>query len=432
MELMTLDSSFQPNNLVENYESLIWTERYSSYGDFEVTSGDVRTMLNLLPRESYVGLRESTVPMIVENHKITKGPRQAPMISVTGRSFETVLERRASVRTPLTTGTAGALFPWNIVAVSESDAAFRAMRTVLGDSAQSEGGLVVLPLLAPAVSVNDEIPEITLTIPFDYDTAAWSSTIVYNQGDIVGSGTVIYQATSLTSPINLNKPPATEPTYWTSVSTGHSGTWGTGKVIEIPRKDLYSTVIELLTTNRHGMKAVRPTASGTKVGVEIYNGANLTGEGPGSDPNFVVVFDARFDQFDNATYLLSQQGSTNFAYVYTTSGSEGVKKNEPAPEPFGLARRVLLVDAMGDDTLATTEGRKSRGLVELYQFNATALVDGEVSEQVAAGFNKTYFLGDILKLVAEYGLTRNVRVAEFIRTSDATGEKAYPAFEAVD
>jgi hypothetical protein len=29
MELMTLDSNFQPNNLVERYGSLIWTERYS-------------------------------------------------------------------------------------------------------------------------------------------------------------------------------------------------------------------------------------------------------------------------------------------------------------------------------------------------------------------------------------------------------------------
>ena len=43
-----------------------------------------------------------------------------------------------------------------------------------------------------------------------------------------------------------------------------------------------------------------------------------------------------------------------------------------------------------------------------------------------------YGLGDILKLQDEYNLTRNVRVAEFIRSSDSSGESAYPAFQVID
>jgi Siphovirus ReqiPepy6 Gp37-like protein len=419
MELITLSPTFQPDLLVESYESLIWTERYGDSGDFEIVSSDIQNLINLLPRETCISIRESTVPMIVENHKIMKPKNDVPKVSITGRSFETVLERRASVRNPMGTPRTA----WMIAAASESNAAFMAMRYVLGDVAQYKGGPQVLPAVTPAISPNDAISEITLTLPADFAISAWSASIMYAQADLVGVGTTIYQATALAN--NFNKPPASNPTFWTVLFTGQSGTWGpASRMIEISPSNLYGTIIDLISANHHGFKAVRPQPGNSKVAIEIYNGADLTQ---------TVVFDARFDQIDGSTYLLSEQGSTNVAYVYgnETTGSEGVLKTA-APEPTGLKRRVLLVDCSSDTTVVSSDNRKSRGLIELYKYNATALVDGEVSEQVAEGFNRDYFLGDILKLVADYGLTRNVRVAEFIRTSDATGERAYPAFEAVD
>lgn len=363
MELMTLTSNMQPDTLVENYNSLIWTERYAQSGDFELVSNDVYSTINALPLESFVTIRESTVPMVVEAHKIQKPLRGAPVITVIGRSFETVLERRASVNElPAAIGRAA----WMISSEKASDAAYLAMRTVLGDTAKSQNGSQILPAVSPAVSALDAIPEISLTLPADYEV-------------------------------------------------------GTTNVFEIPFGDLYSAVINLLGVNRRGLKAVRPVLGDTKVGIEIYNGADLTES---------VVFDARFDQFNSSTHLLSKVGSTDVAYVYGPNGSQIVLKTQ-APEPSGLSRRVLPVDVSGDQTADTTEVRTSRGLVELYKNNNTALFEGEVAEQVAQGYNQTYYLGDILKLVGEYGVPQNVRVAEFIRTSDATGNRAYPAFETV-
>lgn len=373
MELYTLNDDFQPDKLVENYDSLIWTERYSVNGDFEIKSNEVETLINLLPKESYVTLRESTVPMVVEDHKIEKGPRKAPLATITGRSFETVLDRRAAVnQLPV----ASARTPWVIPADKASDAAYLAMRTVLGDFPRYQAGVEILPLLSPVLAPEDAIPQIDLVLPADY---------VH------------------------------------SLSYTNS--------FEIPAKNLYSSVLELLAVNNRGLKAVRPSTSSSQVGIEIYNGANLTGEGPGSDPNEVVVFDARFDQFDSSTYLLSNRGSTNVAYVYA-SGSEGsqvVLKNAGV-NPSGLSRRVLLVDT-GENL--DDDAKESRGLIELYKYNATALFDGQIAEQVAAGYNTSYHLGDIIRLTGEYNLSQDVRVAEFIRTSDKSGTKAYPTFEAV-
>jgi len=428
MELLTLDSSFQPQGLVENYESLIWTERYSQAGDFELHSSSVQETMLALPRESFVALRDSPVVMVVEDHKIDKTSDGAPTLTVTGRSFETVLERRAATNQPFEGFPSDlVLAPWPITSAKESDAAYEAIRTVIGDFPRYQAGVQILDLKDPAVSPFDSIPEIELTLPADYRVTNWSSTINYAVGEIVANTGALWRATQA----GLNKPPTSEPTYWTFMSAIGSLTTVAGNNYEIKSGDLYSAVMELLNTNHRGIKSVRPDPSGTKVGIEIYNGANLTGEGDGSDPDSVVLFDARFDQFDSTTYLFSERGSTNIGYVYDQGGSDLVLKTT-ALEPSGLARRVLMVDQRSDDTANTPENRTNRGLIELYKYNATALFDGELANQYAAGYNTRYFLGDIVKLVGEYGLYELVRIAEFIRITDNTGEKAYPTFEVVN
>lgn len=367
MELLTLNSQFQPVKLIENYETLIWSERYLPNGDFELHSRDIGAAMTLLPEGSYVTLRDSVVPMIVEDHAIQKPKNEGPKVVITGRSFDTVLDRRVSIGSSL--NPTSQRTAWMQSADKQSDAAYIAMRRVLGDIARSQGGTQILSAVAPAVSPLDAIPEINLPLPADFSTGATNS-------------------------------------------------------YEIKASDLYSAVIDLLQASHHGLKAVRPLVdTKTTVDIEIYNGADLTE---------TVVFDARFDQIDAAKYLLSARTSKNIAYVYGSTGADSVRKNTVGPEVGGLARRVLLVDEQSDSTLSNTTVRKARGLVELYKNNATALFDGETAIQVAEGYTKTYHLGDIVKLTGEYGLSTNVRVAEFIRTQDAEGERAYPTFEAVD
>jgi hypothetical protein len=246
---------------------------------------------------------------------------------------------------------------------------------------------------------------------------------------VSGSNTLIYEATAASTNVN---PTVGTPSQWKSL--------GTLAPREIKPTNLYSAVLDLIQANHHGIKAVRPTdPSKTTVDLEIYNGADLTA---------TTIFDVKFDQFDDATYLLSFQGSTNIAYVFgggpatdsgngVQAGGTLVRKNTVGAEVSGLARRVLLVDEQSDNTLNTTAIRTSRGLVELYKNNAIAIFDGELARQIAAGYNKSvnsggYSLGDIVTLNGEYNLSRTVRVAEFIRSFDATGESAYPAFEVID
>lgn len=375
MELITLNGNMQPDRVVQNYSSLIWSERYTSACDFEFTSSDISGTIKTLPRESVVSLSESTVPMVVETYKIKKPLRSGATITVTGRSFETVLERRISVNSSLTETTR---LPWVINAEQPSDAAYKLIRHVIGDIARRD---LILPALVPMASVLDAIPELNLPIPEDF----------------------------------LD---------------------GTSNPYDIPAKNLYNVVMELLAAGRHGIRAVRPGPGKSTIDLEIYEGMNLTGEGDTGDPLKTVVIDALADKFDDTSYLMSEQGSGNVAYVYGPGMAQSVRKGT-GPEPSGLQRRVLVVDEQDSSALVDSTALTNRGLVELYQYNPIALFEGETSVQIANLYNRPvnqggYALGDIIKLRGDYGLSRYVRVSEFIRTSDGSGVSSYPSFEEVD
>jgi len=349
MELVTLDSNYQPASLVERYNSLVWTERYFSSGDFQLVSNDVERMIKLLPLESMVSLRESTVPMKVEIHAIEKSINNPPVLTVTGRSFDSVLERRSAVKVD-TPG--GPRVQWIETADKPSDAAWQVIKSIIIDGTFSSNDILsMVDLIQPA--------------------------------DLVIGGINDY---------------------------------------EIKPGDLHTVVRELLAINHHGLKAFRPVQGDTKIGLEIYNGADLTD---------IVAISGKFDSFENSKYLLSYAGSANLAYVFSASASETVLKNQASPEPTGLDRRVMYVDLTNESGSDNGEARNTRGLIELYKSNATALFDGQLGQQVAARYNVDYFLGDIIKLYGEYGLSEMVRIAEFIRSDDGTGYKAYPTLEVV-
>jgi len=61
MELMTLDANNQPSKLIENWDSLLWTERYNTVSDFQLETGDISTFMTLLPEGTGLTLRDPTM-----------------------------------------------------------------------------------------------------------------------------------------------------------------------------------------------------------------------------------------------------------------------------------------------------------------------------------------------------------------------------------
>ena len=94
MELLVLNTDFKSIAVIDTYESMIWTDRYNSYGDFEIFFAMDTQLLQYLKEDYYLWLKDSEHCMIIEDIKINADTEEGNHLIVTGRSLESILERR--------------------------------------------------------------------------------------------------------------------------------------------------------------------------------------------------------------------------------------------------------------------------------------------------------------------------------------------------
>jgi hypothetical protein len=88
-----LDSSLIPIGIIEDYYSLVWTERFNEVGDFELELPIVYQNDSLLAFGNYLEIPTSDKIMIIENVKPTYNQDQESMV-IEGESIEAILKRR--------------------------------------------------------------------------------------------------------------------------------------------------------------------------------------------------------------------------------------------------------------------------------------------------------------------------------------------------
>lgn len=363
MDLVTLDDNNQAKALVENWDSLIWAERFNTTGDFQIVTGAVDRFMQMLPEGQVVALLDSPVPMVVETHLIERRKNTPTKLTIKGRAFESILDRRASVESVAS----GA--EWVVVVLTPSDAAYYVIEQVC-----------VTGVAAP----EDVFPGffVQFVTPDDYLTST-----------------------------------------------------GPARAFAIPRGQLLPAVLQLLQTQSsedttttpvtpavvpHGIGSFRPDASGTAIGVHIYTG---------TDRSDVVYFDATRELLDDGSYLFSKVGSANTAYVMSNTDAVLINR-DPLGAASGLERRVIFVDGAnaGDDSALVDMGKTALAMA-----SETAIFDGSLNQDLNFyRYGIDYNLGDVVKLVGDYGLSKKARVTEYIRSEDATGYKAYPTLTALD
>lgn len=93
MELLILNTKLESDSIIDTYKSLIWTDRYSSYGDFEVYTSATINVLRQVKKGYYLWNRDSEHTMIIEDIEIQSNAEFGNDIAITGRSLESILTR---------------------------------------------------------------------------------------------------------------------------------------------------------------------------------------------------------------------------------------------------------------------------------------------------------------------------------------------------
>ena len=89
-----LDTSFNTVDIIEHFDSIIWTDRYNSYGEFELYLPMYYGALEAYPNDYYIWNEKSDHLMIIENRHIETDVSDGDHLVVTGRSLEAILDRR--------------------------------------------------------------------------------------------------------------------------------------------------------------------------------------------------------------------------------------------------------------------------------------------------------------------------------------------------
>lgn len=98
MELYTLDSLLRREQVVDKFESLIWTERYSAFGDFSLLINSTRESRSQFLKGTRVALNRSYRVMTVETIEDSIDEEGKFVLSVKGRSLEALLFDRVARR----------------------------------------------------------------------------------------------------------------------------------------------------------------------------------------------------------------------------------------------------------------------------------------------------------------------------------------------
>jgi hypothetical protein len=149
MQFYAMNDDYRPSVLIENWSSLIWTERYRSAGEFELKTADIAKTKAALPLGTCVTLLDTQEVCLVENIEIARDANGTPTLTVSGRSFETFFENRTTLVSP--DPIKDAANDTNATEVNDQTAPFAANKLI--DNARS-----------PNVDPADEIPGINGTV----------------------------------------------------------------------------------------------------------------------------------------------------------------------------------------------------------------------------------------------------------------------------
>lgn len=167
-DLYTLDDSLRRTEIIDVYESLIWTERYAAYGDFELVIRSDRGTRALLPVGTRVVKGTSKRVMTVETVENTFDDDGVALLKVNGRSLEILLEDR--VATPGMSGTAVSGEKWAITGLPANIARFL-FNEICVDAINSPND--ILPFYTPGTLLppgNIAEPSTSIDVALEIDT----------------------------------------------------------------------------------------------------------------------------------------------------------------------------------------------------------------------------------------------------------------------
>lgn len=170
MELYTLDPLLRRAEVIDKFESLIWTERFQAYGDFQLNIFSDYRARRLLREDTYLAMNNSNYVMRVETVEDDVNSDGQKILIVKGRSMESLLLDRVAYSATTDTTTTP---KWTITDVPAAVA-----RKIFHDICVT--GILDTNDIIPFIYEGTFLSEDTIVEPIDPITVEMDPTTVYD------------------------------------------------------------------------------------------------------------------------------------------------------------------------------------------------------------------------------------------------------------
>lgn len=369
MELTTLTRSFLDDKIIDEFESVIWTERYYGDGDVEVHVPATPEMIQNLAIGSFLATDESDEVMVLETHDI-----QNNVLKVTGITILKWLNNRFIRMTTVHadryynyTGTPGVI-----------------LSNILYDACIS--GLYPAGITSPADFVIPGLVNRSTYTPGVNTTMAVPYGPVY---DALKAIATTYQI-GMTIELDLNALPVGYPLGFRSYKgLDRTSSQSANPVVRFsPQMESFTDIKELQSAANYATRvySYAPGLTSPLPSTPGYAGINKV---PGVDTGF----DLRAQMI--------------FADDITT-------------------------DLVGGDAAKVTSMLNEKAASSLDDHKFAKLVDGSIVSTSQFKYGRDYNLGDVIEVQGHSGVIQHARVTEYIYAQDKAGEKYYPTVEMID
>ena len=389
MDLYTLTDTFLAKDVVDEYISAIWTERYSSAGEVQLVVPATFGSIEKLKEGTFLALRGSQEIMMLETQSI-----EDRKLTVVGNTLPMFLNERMA---------------W-----------FRN--------------------LASAPPVTERVVDFTAD---DMPPGQFISEIV----NLMVIDPSPFTGTFIDANIDW------EFEVIPHLTLGDVDTSGEDKELTAVVGPLYDSIKQVAEKEGVGISLYLESAdpiAGYSLKFKTYRGKDLTSD---QDVYPLVRLVPDMDSLSDVKEVRSINGYKNVVYVYYKGKTYKRLAEPELPEPEGFARRILVTDAenepvghkvsggvMGQSSyynytvvdaedLAAFIDQNARDA--LANHNYIRAIDGQTSPNNDYQYGVHYNLGDTIELEGITGTISKARVTEFIRSEDQEGEKQYPTISVI-
>lgn len=438
MYLAVLDESMIIQHICEDYKSVVWTERFRGFGDFKLVVPGTLENLRTYQLDYYLYTKGTNKLMIIEQVELNTEYGKESLLTISGRSLESILDRRVMHPYPMWDG------------------------TLLCKHERTRG------------KVKDVIKHYTNLLFKQRD-----SLDATHERHVMGFGW--YSVDELPDGIRKGRPVS-------SMDIGDIQVSSAGYVRGMSKSADYKNIgyddKDPYTMEGSWYKLVQELTDLTMSGWAIeyngedpyywygytYNGVNRT-FGQGERP--AVVFSPKYDNLSKATYFKSKVSTRTkifsgavkftiptkltFSGEYLDQNTDSAMQNNSVTvgtRGLGLREGYLQSPSVEHTNgyMEYTEqatGDKKYGVgsidpnsiyrqiheqcnTELWKHMPIEMFSGEAAQQSMYIYNEDFFLGDFVQIQNEFGQQDIARVTEYIRTSsDSEGDVFYPTFQSL-